>query len=1001
MLDAIPRTFLLGAAREASAEVGGELPDSVRVKCVRVGGRRWALVDGPVVRASVLRLPAPPVPAAAAGPAVVRWPRVVLVAADSDGAAPLQGAAGAGALARLRPGLLLFEAGAPSELAQAAAAACPAALVAADVRPGALRRLASATGARPVPSSEGATEGCVGRCAAAGVLLEEEAAPSSRAVLYVSGAPGATCRSILVGSAAGDAPRLAAALRAALREARGARAEAALLAALGARPAPAPSRRPRSSAPDPGRPQARPRPASRPPNDDEEEDEGGTAEKPAQREPELGAGEAPPGGPCFRVLCASYAPPTSRGRDDYCCAPPEIRDLPLDEGEGPEGTLASLLAACFDPARRCPAPGCTLPAGAHVRVFLRGAGALELRLLGEPGPPSEPAAAAACGVDAWAERRGCCGPAPAGAPRGASFTCRPVPPARPPAPPRVRVGAAGPGACPGSLFRSHALAPGPRAACSEGPEAATPCALDHELASAHAAAEELAEGPSSRPARPPRLRAVRAGSLKGRETRARGQGEHRAFQASLRRTAALLALRPDREEAGAGAGLEALDELRVSLAERVARWNTALRSLSEGAERPLDGSPAAEQEAPQPPVAAASRLDAVLSDLGMGRGPGRGGGGLRGARALAERLAGVRVGVPLEEAPTRPPPSPTPSPPPPSASGCGACGRRGGAPRGARGALRRPRLPPPPRLPRPRGAEFSVVAMCARQFAAARALLHPGGEAAFLRSLAGSGPWRAPAGKSGAAFRATADGRLLLKALPAAESDDEALVRFAEAYFARLRSAAAAGRRRRWCRCWASSRWHGASRAGPGPGGRAGRYAVAPSLLHGAAFARVYDLKGVPGCSARAGRDPAGALLDEDLRREARAGSAWARFGSPRGPGAPGAALRADAAFLASAGLVDYSLVVCVDERRRRYVVGLVDYLRRWGLAERIESLIKTPFAPARPPSPLPAGPAGPTVEGGPTVISPPLYAARLLQAVLTRYFVGVPCTEGNADRVF
>ena len=121
------------------------------------------------------------------------------------------------------------------------------------------------------------------------------------------------------------------------------------------------------------------------------------------------------------------------------------------------------------------------------------------------------------------------------------------------------------------------------------------------------------------------------------------------------------------------------------------------------------------------------------------------------------------------------------------------------------------------------------------------------------------------------------------------------------------------------------------------------------------------------------------------------------------------ASLRADAAFLASKGVMDYSLLAGVDrsgsgsgsgsgagaasgagpnrESGGELVVGVIDYLRRYTWDKQLETYVKY---------------AGVLGEGGigrePTVIGPERYARRFRNAV-ARYFVAMPEKENDATR--
>lgn len=80
-----------------------------------------------------------------------------------------------------------------------------------------------------------------------------------------------------------------------------------------------------------------------------------------------------------------------------------------------------------------------------------------------------------------------------------------------------------------------------------------------------------------------------------------------------------------------------------------------------------------------------------------------------------------------------------------------------------------------------------------------------------------------------------------------------------------------------------------------------------------------------------------------------------------------------DSLFLSSLYVMDYSLIVGIDEESQRLVIGIVDYIRQYTLDKQIEMLIKSQ-------------------QGSqlPTVIAPKDYKQRFRTA-MWNYFVMVP----------
>ncbi|XP_042381807.1 putative 1-phosphatidylinositol-3-phosphate 5-kinase FAB1C isoform X2 [Zingiber officinale] len=85
-----------------------------------------------------------------------------------------------------------------------------------------------------------------------------------------------------------------------------------------------------------------------------------------------------------------------------------------------------------------------------------------------------------------------------------------------------------------------------------------------------------------------------------------------------------------------------------------------------------------------------------------------------------------------------------------------------------------------------------------------------------------------------------------------------------------------------------------------------------------------------------------------------------------------------DTSFLASIGVMDYSLLVGVDETQNELVIGIIDFLRQYTWDKQLETLIKS------------SGILGGTKTSAPTVISPLMYKRRFRKA-MSNYFPTVP----------
>lgn len=82
--------------------------------------------------------------------------------------------------------------------------------------------------------------------------------------------------------------------------------------------------------------------------------------------------------------------------------------------------------------------------------------------------------------------------------------------------------------------------------------------------------------------------------------------------------------------------------------------------------------------------------------------------------------------------------------------------------------------------------------------------------------------------------------------------------------------------------------------------------------------------------------------------------------------------------FLQSIDVMDYSLLVGVDEEKHELVLGIIDFMRQYTWDKHLETWVKT------------SGILGGLKNATPTVISPQQYKKRFRKA-MTAYFLMVP----------
>ena len=278
-------------------------------------------------------------------------------------------------------------------------------------------------------------------------------------------------------------------------------------------------------------------------------------------------------------------------------------------------------------------------------------------------------------------------------------------------------------------------------------------------------------------------------------------------------------------------------------------------------------------------------------------------------------------------------------------------------------------------------ARFNVTAYYAPQFDALRALWGVSA-GSLLRTLCRCAKWESSGGKSGAYFAKTRDDRLVVKALSRPELGS--MLEFAPAYAAYAAAAATEDRP------VLLAKLVGVFSVSVVVAGRRDvklDCVIMENLFAGGGFGPVFDLKGSAGKS-RAAPDDAPVQLDENLLDRV-AGADAPLCVSPLSAAAVSAAVWRDTAFLARLGVMDYSLLVGLQPRRRCMAVGIVDYLRQYTWDKQLETYVKSSSAV------LALG--GGSGSTQPTIISPKQYARRFRKAMRS-YFVVIPDIGASAD---
>ncbi|PIN06716.1 1-phosphatidylinositol-3-phosphate 5-kinase [Handroanthus impetiginosus] len=151
---------------------------------------------------------------------------------------------------------------------------------------------------------------------------------------------------------------------------------------------------------------------------------------------------------------------------------------------------------------------------------------------------------------------------------------------------------------------------------------------------------------------------------------------------------------------------------------------------------------------------------------------------------------------------------------------------------------------------------------------------------------------------------------------------------------------------------------------------------VMENLLFQRNLTRLYDLKG--SSRARYIPDSSGSnkvLLDQNFIESMPTSPI---FVGNKGKRRLGRAIWNDTSFLASIDVMDYSLLVGIDEEKHELVLGIIDFMRQYTWDKHLETWVKT------------AGILGGPKSAAPTVISPKQYKTRFRNA-MSAYFLLVP----------
>ncbi|XP_073135211.1 putative 1-phosphatidylinositol-3-phosphate 5-kinase FAB1C [Henckelia pumila] len=267
--------------------------------------------------------------------------------------------------------------------------------------------------------------------------------------------------------------------------------------------------------------------------------------------------------------------------------------------------------------------------------------------------------------------------------------------------------------------------------------------------------------------------------------------------------------------------------------------------------------------------------------------------------------------------------------------------------------------------------KFSVTCYFAKQFDALRRKCCAS-EVDFIRSLSRCRRWSAQGGKSNVYFAKSFDERFIIKQVTKTEL--ESFNVFSPEYFKYLTDALNSGSPT----CLAKVLGIYQVSVKHLKGGRETKMdlMVMENLFFRRNVSKIYDLKG--SLRSRYNSDPTGAnkvMLDLNLLETLRTNPLFLGSKAKR---ILERAVWNDTSFLASIDVMDYSLLMGIDEDRNELVVGIIDFMRQYTWDKHLETWVKT------------SGILGGLTSASPTIISPKQYKKRFRKA-MTSYFLTVP----------
>ncbi|KAK8921877.1 1-phosphatidylinositol-3-phosphate 5-kinase FAB1B [Platanthera zijinensis] len=267
--------------------------------------------------------------------------------------------------------------------------------------------------------------------------------------------------------------------------------------------------------------------------------------------------------------------------------------------------------------------------------------------------------------------------------------------------------------------------------------------------------------------------------------------------------------------------------------------------------------------------------------------------------------------------------------------------------------------------------KYTVICYFAKHFDALRRICCPS-ELDFIRSLSRCKKWGAHGGKSNVFFAKSLDDRFIIKQVT--KTEIESFIKFAPEYFKYLSESITT--RSPTCLAKILGIYQVTIKHLKGGKDTKMDILVMENLLFGRTITRLYDLKG--SSRSRYNPDSKGnnkVLLDQNLIEAMPTSPIFVDNKAKR---LLERAVWNDTSFLASVDVMDYSLLVGVDEVKNELVVGIIDFMRQYTWDKHLETWVKA------------SGILGGPKNVSPTVISPKQYKKRFRKA-MSAYFLVVP----------